>query len=84
MSKHPKIPGTPAQPQAMQIRGITIPLEGIPINVIEAPDGQVFLELGPIAMKFVVPMTKQGAHDVAHALGGGKVLIARGLPTDGE
>jgi hypothetical protein len=69
------------RPVQVRLPALTIPLEGVNVDVVER-DGTLHLVIGPVVMSFVVPLTREGAEAVGHALTGGKLVIARSLPSD--
>lgn len=82
MSKQPKVPPMAAQPapeQPQQVQIVGVPLNGVPVNINRAPDGQVHLVLGPLFL--ILPLEPGMAKQVAEAMKAASsgVLVAQSV-----
>lgn len=70
------------QMQQVAIPILTIPLEGVRINVVPNPEGGKVMIVGPVALTFTMPLNDEGAKIITRGLTGG-VEIAREIPKMG-
>ena len=64
------------EPQQAQLQHIEIPLAGVPLGVAESDEGVKLLVVGPVALTFLLPLTDEGAKQIADNLGASGVVRA--------